>query len=656
VATGTGPFDGITFQIILEETSNDILLQYLDADFNLVSVDYGVQATIGVEHFSGTVGRQFSHHEDSLRPYEGTTALRLSLRDPAQPEILTRFLTNARTGAPYVQHLLADGGAAPYTWALVGGDLPQGVGLDAATGFIGGTAHQTGNYSFTVQLTDANGVTVRQFYEFDVVAGYEWHDDDFEWIDASDGGEQLPFERDDQAFTRELPFTFNYFGTDYDQFQISSNGYVAFSEDRATSFSNTDLPNPRDPNGTVAVFWDDLSPQDGGSIWMRTVGAAPNRKVVVAWLGVPRFKEHFEGTFEVIFEEGTNDIVFQYLDLNFNDPTYDFGASATVGLENSDGTVGIEFSVNDELPEQYLGETAIRFTSGGAATPQLNSETLAEGQFQTPYFSLLSARGGSPPFTWAVIEGDLPPGLTLDPATGMITGVPEATGLFSFSAEATDSGDPAQTLSAEFTISVLPAYAISDGPFAWIGPASGSPQSDATRIEFAGDDSEEVIALPFSFDYFGETFSELKVSTNGYLVFGGSRAQALRNRPIPDPDDPNGMLAALWDDLSPDVGQGVWVKTVGEAPNRQFVVTWIDAARFNQVGAVTFQIILEEGSNRIIYQYLDAYFDDERYDYGASATIGVESPSGALGAQFSFDAPVLGPYEGQMSLVFTPEE
>ena len=648
--SGSGPFDGITFQIVLEESTNHIVMQYLDADFNLVSVDYGSQATIGVEHFSGTVGRQFSHNDDSLRPYEGATALRLSLRDPSQPEILTRSLANAAIGKPYVQHLIADGGAEPYSWSIIDGALPTGIGLDAATGYVAGTAHLPGNYPVTVQLIDADGTTVQQFYEFDVAVGYDIVDDDFEWIDATGfGGEQLPFERDDQAFTRDLPFTFTYFGESFDQFQISSNGYVAFTDDRATSFINTNLPNPRDPNGTVAVHWDDLSPQDGGGIWMRTVGEAPNRKVVVAWVGVPRFKNHFSGTFEVIFEETTNDIVMQYQDLNFNDPSYDFGASATIGLENSDGTVGIEFSVDDPLPEKYIGGTAIRFTGGGPPTPVINTESLIDAQFEAPYFGLLSAAGGDPPFTWTVTDGQLPPGLSLDPNTGMITGEPGQTGLFPFTAEAIDSGDSRQSISKEFSINVLPTYVVADGPYAWIDGKAG-----ATRIEFAGDDSAEVLELPFVFDFYGEGFSDLQVSTNGYLVFGGSRAQALRNKPIPDPEDPNGLVSALWDDLSPDVGEGVWVKTVGQAPNRQFVVTWIDAARFNQVGAVTFQIILEESSNRIIFQYRDAFFDDDRYDYGFSATIGVESLAGTIGTQFSVDTAVLKPYEGQKSLVFTP--
>ena len=41
---------------------------------------------------------------------------------------------NAKAGAPYVQQLTADGGTAPYTWTIVEGALPEGIGLDAATG------------------------------------------------------------------------------------------------------------------------------------------------------------------------------------------------------------------------------------------------------------------------------------------------------------------------------------------------------------------------------------------------------------------------------------------------------------------------------------------------------------------------------------------
>jgi len=53
-------------------------------------------------------------------------------------------------------------------------------------------------------------------------------------------------------------------------------------------------------------------------------------------------------TFEVILYEGTNNIKFQYRDVIFNDPTLDYGNSATVGIREND-TNYLQYSYNDPL-------------------------------------------------------------------------------------------------------------------------------------------------------------------------------------------------------------------------------------------------------------------------------------------------------------------
>ena len=47
---------------------------------------------------------------------------------------------------------------------------------------------------------------------------------------------------------------------------------------------------------------------------------------------------------------------------------------------------------------------------------------------------------------WALLSGNFPPGLSLDPATGIISGTPTASGSFSFSVSLTDSSAPTPTL------------------------------------------------------------------------------------------------------------------------------------------------------------------------------------------------------------------
>ena len=79
----------------------------------------------------------------------------------------------------------------------------------------------------------------------------------------------------------------------------------------------------------------------------------------------------------------------------------------------------------------------------------LTSGTLPDATEGQPYSQALQATGGTAPYTWAVVSGSLPAGLTLDPATGVISGTvskvaqaTKATGPFSFGVQLMDSSSP----------------------------------------------------------------------------------------------------------------------------------------------------------------------------------------------------------------------
>jgi len=63
----------------------------------------------------------------------------------------------------------------------------------------------------------------------------------------------------------------------------------------------------------------------------------------------------------------------------------------------------------------------------------------ATGQVGVPYSSTLAASGGAAPYTFAIISGSLPPGLTLNTSSGVISGTPTTQGSFNFTAQVTDS-------------------------------------------------------------------------------------------------------------------------------------------------------------------------------------------------------------------------
>jgi hypothetical protein len=96
----------------------------------------------------------------------------------------------------------------------------------------------------------------------------------------------------------------------------------------------------------------------------------------------------------------------------------------------------------------------------GAPLALLSDRTLPKAILSAKYEAKLEATGGLPPRTWEVIDGKLPPGLMLDPVTGAIMGTPTALGQYRFAVEVTDSQDPVESRTREFTIAVISALVV----------------------------------------------------------------------------------------------------------------------------------------------------------------------------------------------------
>jgi polysaccharide biosynthesis protein PslG len=69
--------------------------------------------------------------------------------------ITTTGLTGITSGVVYSANLKASGGTTPYVWSLKSGSLPSGISLQSS-GNISGTTKQTGQFSFTVQVSDSS--------------------------------------------------------------------------------------------------------------------------------------------------------------------------------------------------------------------------------------------------------------------------------------------------------------------------------------------------------------------------------------------------------------------------------------------------------------------------------------------------------------------
>ncbi|MFN7975586.1 MAG: putative Ig domain-containing protein [Acidobacteriota bacterium] len=98
----------------------------------------------------------------------------------------------------------------------------------------------------------------------------------------------------------------------------------------------------------------------------------------------------------------------------------------------------------------------------GCTPITISPTTLPNGLQGVAYSQTLTATGGTPPFTWAVTAGSLPPGLALGAASGVISGVPGSPGTYNFTVTATDTPGctGSQPLSITIdcgTVSLLPA-------------------------------------------------------------------------------------------------------------------------------------------------------------------------------------------------------
>jgi hypothetical protein len=90
----------------------------------------------------------------------------------------------------------------------------------------------------------------------------------------------------------------------------------------------------------------------------------------------------------------------------------------------------------------------------------ITTTSLPQGTINFAYSSTLTAIGGTQPYTWTISIGSLPSGLTINPSTGQISGKPTATGTVSFTVKVVDSSSTQQSATANLSITVNPALAI----------------------------------------------------------------------------------------------------------------------------------------------------------------------------------------------------
>jgi hypothetical protein len=115
------------------------------------------------------------------------------------------------------------------------------------------------------------------------------------------------------------------------------------------------------------------------------------------------------------------------------------------GRPSAGGMSSFTVAVTDS-EDPALTATADLSITVDIATLSLGNTSPPPGTVGTHYSTRLTVTGGLAPYTWSVVNSALPPGLSLNPDTGVISGTPSAPGVTDFNVTVADSESPPQTM------------------------------------------------------------------------------------------------------------------------------------------------------------------------------------------------------------------
>ena len=130
--------------------------------------------------------------------------------------------------------------------------------------------------------------------------------------------------------------------------------------------------------------------------------------------------------------------------------------NSATGVLSGTPTKADNFTFTVTVTDTAGGSASKAVTLHIAAAPSLSNPAPPSGQAGVTYSDTLAVTGGTGPFTWSVSSGTLPPGLTLNSSTGVLSGTPTMAGLTSFTVQVTDSFGLTATQSLSMTVAVGP--------------------------------------------------------------------------------------------------------------------------------------------------------------------------------------------------------
>ncbi|MBI4850749.1 MAG: putative Ig domain-containing protein [Acidobacteria bacterium] len=348
-------------------------------------------------------------------------------------------LPDATQGIAYNQSFTAEGGQPTYTYMLTEGSLPSGLNLSPLGG-ITGTPTESGVFTFSITLTDAQNNTIKQDYTIKVVSNCA--SISLSPTTLQTGKTRIDYAQPLIASGGNAPYRFAITsGSLPGGLKLSENGFISGT---ATTVGNfTFVVTVTDANNCTFSQGYNLTIFDNILVLPETL---PNGRVG-DFYNLP-----------IIANGGAGNYTF-----TIDSAPSGFSLSSSGQFSGTPDTAGkFSFTVTAKDRNGLTGSrTYTIIICGNIFFNQ--SSLLPNATINAQYQQSITADGSGAPYNFSVQNG-LPTGLTISP-NGLITGKPIASGNFLFSVIATDANGCQGFQNFSLTVDCLP-ISISPGTIA----------------------------------------------------------------------------------------------------------------------------------------------------------------------------------------------
>ena len=376
-------------------------------------------------------------------------------------------LPDAQVGVDYNVTLTASGGMYPYTYSITAGALPPGLMLEGFSGMIFGTPTYAGSYTFTLTALDYMGCPGTQDFTLVVTCPYS--------VTLSPGS---------------LPGGMT--GVYYSQTLVAGGGISPYSY----WITSGVLPGGLSLNPSTGVISGTPSYSGTSSFAVTAAdssGCAASKSysilincTSVISISPASLSDGVAGVaYSATVTASGGNAPYAYSVTSGTIPAGLFLSASTGAISGTPSEPGsFSFTVTATDGWGCKGSRAYNMSVICTSTITVSPPAIPNGTVGVPYTQTLSGSGGVAPYYFTITSGTIPPGLSFNPETGVISGTPTTQGAYGFTVKATDAVNCYGTIG--YPLTIAPSCSLSCTATVPTNGNAGTPVNFSSTVTYTG--------------------------------------------------------------------------------------------------------------------------------------------------------------------------